>query len=290
MKRIIIFLLLLTVLFCFISCGRQPRDTRIDIVCTAYAQYDWVKELSKGAEDRFNITLLTSGGADIHSYQPTAEDMVIIDRCELIIYIGSNSDGWTADMINGDTDSLNMTEYLSKDGCEDEEHIWLSLGYAKEICNAIFDKLCWIDPDNRELYRENLKRYINELTVLDSEYRSVTENAELDTLIFADRFPFACMAKDYGLTCYALYDGCGAESEASFEKKINLVNKLDSLGLPCVIILENSSSQPAESIVSETRTKDQSILVMNSMQSSCEGSYIDIMKENLKTLKTALRG
>lgn len=114
------------------------------------------------------------------------------------------------------------------------------------------------------------------------------------TLLFADRFPFRYLVDDYGLTYYAAFSGYSAETEASFETVAFLAGKVDELSLPCVLTIEGATHQIAQTVVGNTSTKNQEILVLDSMQSvtaaDVEGgaTYLGIMEQNLETLKTAL--
>ena len=82
------------------------------------------------------------------------------------------------------------------------------------------------------------------------------------------RFPFRYLVDDYGLTYYAAFVGCSAETEASFETVSFLAKKVDELKLPCVLTIEGAKHQIAETIVKNTTEKDQKILTMDSMQST----------------------
>ena len=118
--------------------------------------------------------------------------------------------------------------------------------------------------------------------------------ASIHTLLFADRFPFRYLADDYGLTYYAAFSGCSAETEASFETVSFLAGKVDELSLPCVLTIEGATHNIAQTVVENANTKDQKILVLDSMQSVTASdveagvTYLAIMQQNLATLKTAL--
>ncbi len=90
--------------------------------------------------------------------------------------------------------------------------------------------------------------------------------ASKDTLLFGDRFPFRYLADDYGLSYYAAFAGCSAETEANFETIIFLAQKLDELNLPAVFMIKNSDRKIAQAVISNTEKKDQTILIMDSMQ------------------------
>lgn len=76
----------------------QQSDGKINIVCTVFPVYDWVMQITKGQEDIFNVTLLMDKGADLHNYQPTAQDIIAICESDVFIYIGGESDDWLYDV------------------------------------------------------------------------------------------------------------------------------------------------------------------------------------------------
>ena len=88
------------------GCGAQNvKDDRISIVCTTFPQYDWVREIIGEHEDRFDITYLLESGVDIHSYQPTAMDIAKITDCDLLIYLGGESEEWVEEVITQNANS-----------------------------------------------------------------------------------------------------------------------------------------------------------------------------------------
>ena len=99
---------------------------------------------------------------------------------------------------------------------------------------------------------------------------------------------------DYGLSYYAAFAGCSAESEASFETVSFLARKADEGKLPCVLTIEGAQHKIAETIVQNTAGKSQKILTMDSMQSTTAQdvargtTYLSLMEKNLDVLKEAL--
>lgn len=140
----------------------------------------------------------------------------------------------------------------------------------------------------------NLQRYTEKLSALDDEYDSAVEHSSRKVLLFADRFPFRYLTDDYGLKYYAAFSGCSAESEASFETVIFLAKKVDELSLPYVIMIDGTRHKIPQTVIANTKSKNQKLLVLDSMQSSTlkdiqEGkSYLSVMRQNLEVLKEAL--
>ena len=290
----------------------------VEVVATIFPIYDWIKEISKGSD--VNINLLLDSGVDLHSFQPAVDDMVKIAKCDVFVYVGGESDEWVEDslknVVNKNQVSINLLKILGDkvkseeivEGMEHEhehhehehehehesesdEHIWLSLRNAEIICKYIAEKLSELDENNKEIYSQNCSEYVKKLSELDSEYDEVIDKSMRKILLFADRFPFRYMADDYGLKYYAAFSGCSAETETSFETVMFLSNKVDELKLPYVLTIDGTKHKIAETVISNTKSKNQKILVLDSMQSTTlnnNTSYLAIMQKNLETLKTVL--
>mgnify|MGYP004732644575 FL=1 len=179
-------------------------------------------------------------------------------------------------------------------GEEKDEHVWLSLKNAKTLVGAIADALQELDPDNKDTYAANASAYIEKLSALDGAYQSAVDGAARKTVLFGDRFPFRYLVDDYGLSYYAAFAGCSAESEASFETVSFLAKKVDELKLPCVLTIEGAQHRLAETIIQNTAGKNQKVLTMDSMQSMTSEdvangtTYLSVMEQNLGVLKEAL--
>ena len=177
---------------------------------------------------------------------------------------------------------------------EKDEHVWLSLKNAEVLVNAISASLQELDPDNKATYAANSSAYIENLSALDGEYQAAVDAATYQTVLFGDRFPFRYLVDDYGLSYYAAFVGCSAETEASFETISFLAKKVDELKLPCVLTIEGAQHKIAETIVQNTTSKNQKVLTMDSMQSTTSKdvkngtTYLSVMEQNLSVLKEAL--
>lgn len=175
-----------------------------------------------------------------------------------------------------------------------DEHIWLSIKNSIELVNVLTDAICDIDSENTDIYRENAQNYINQLEQLDASYAQVVNDATNNIIVVADRFPYRYLVDDYGIEYCAAFDGCSSETNASFSTITFLATKLDENNLHYVITTENSTQDIAKSVISATTQKDQEILELNSMQTiSLDDinngvNYIDLMTQNLETLKLAL--
>ncbi len=371
MKKIVSILMCFLLLAALGGCGSQPRNAqtpepktepkKLKIVTTIFPIHDWTWEVLGGEAANAELTMLLRSGVDMHSYQPTADDLVKLSSCDVLIYVGGESDKWIEDArkeaVNQNMVALRLMDVLGdrlkheetiegmdahhhhdhdkddhrheehkheehkheehkheehkheehkheehgrdKEGHEHhdeyDEHIWLSLKNAQLCVDAIADALSRADAAHAQAYRDNAEVYRAKLSTVDKEYEAAVAAAPKKTLLFGDRFPFRYLVDDYGLKYYAAFPGCSAETEASFETIAFLSAKLDELKLPAVLTIEGGSRKVAETILYNTPTHDQKILVLDSMQSTVGDkaaygrNYLAVMRKNLDVLKEALQ-
>ncbi|MDE7365210.1 MAG: metal ABC transporter substrate-binding protein, partial [Ruminococcus sp.] len=131
---------------------------------------------------------------------------------------------------------------------------------------------------------------IDELKSLDSDFHELFENNS-QTLIFGDRFPFRYFVEDYNLDYYAAFTGCSADTDASFETITFLANKADELNTDTIFAIENSDCTVADAVIENTKSKSQSIAVLDSAQSVTNQqidsgvTYLSIMRKNYDVLQ-----
>ena len=195
---------------------------------------------------------------------------------------------------------LNFHEGMEEKEEEEEEgaldeHVWLSLKNAAVLTEAIEKALAEIDPENASLYEANLAAYLEKLSTLDAVYAGAVKEGAHDTLLFGDRFPFRYLTEDYGLKYYAAFSGCSAETEASFETILFLADKVDELGLSCILTIDGSDQKIAGTVAQTAKSGEPEILTLNSIQSITKEdmesgtTYLSVMEENLEVLKKALQ-
>ena len=318
MKKALAFLLSFALLVSCTAACAGAETKRINVVTTIFPIYDWVREVVKDDASHVNITLLLDNGVDLHSYQPTAQDILAISTADLFVYVGGESDEWVEDVLqsamNPDLKAISLVDAMEEDirmeeivegmehdhdhdhehGDEADEHVWLSLRNAGKLTKVIADTLSEIDPDHAEHYQANASAYTGKLADLDARYTETVNGSACQTVLFGDRFPFRYLADDYGLTYYAAFSGCSAESEASFQTIVFLAQKVDELGLPAVLTIEHPKTKIAETVVSTSQAKNARILSMDSMQGTTAAdiqagmTYLSAMEANLEVLKEAL--
>lgn len=328
-RYIVIFVVALSCIMMACSCGRKREDNKVNdddsikVVTTLYAPYDFVREI---AGDNVNLTMLLKPGEESHSYEPTPQDIIAIQECDLFIYNGGENDTWVDQVLESapDVRSLKMMDCVSKlreevvvegmydreheehhgghhehaeaDEHEEEheeydEHIWTSPVNAISIAEAIAKELVVLDEDNADIYRKNCDRYVSELKDVDSQFRQIVQNAKRNIVIFGDRFPLMYFVGEYGIDYYAAFPGCSAETEPSVGTMTFLIDRMKENKLPIVFKTELSNDNIARTISEETGAGVRTFYACHNVSADDfeRGfSYLDMMRENAVVLKEAL--
>ena len=259
-------------------------------------------------KDKANVTMLLPAGTETHSYEPTPQDIIAINKADLFIYTGEHMETWAYNIINSldeDIEILDVSKNIElgvieheENGEHDEEHtheydphIWTSPINAIQMCNNILEKLCEIDKENAEYYRKNAREYINELRGLDSRIRQIVANSKRNKIVSGSRFPFYYFVKEYGLEYIAAYDSCNTEAQPSAKVVSDIINVVKDEQIPVVYYEELSEPVIARTISNETGAK---MLLLHSAHTVSKDefetgiTYLDIMKNNIQNLKEGL--
>ncbi len=351
------------------SHSENGGKTDVKVVCSIFPIFDWTREIASGVEN-LEIILIQKNGSDLHSFKPSAKDLIEIEASDLFIFVGGESDIWIENinipsvkrlcLLDSDFPKIAETEHEPHEhfelhetykhhelselhgtfelrehfdssgdlhGSDDlheehefyeshlneaykyhelhdshgafgfDEHVWLSLKNAEIFVDSICRSLSEIVPEKSEIFAENAASCKTKLKSLDEKFsvlfEEINEKDEKPLFVFCDRFPFSYFARDYGLDCVSAFSGCSAESEASFERVMFLVEKLKSAENAFVFVLENSDRKLAETVIGNAGKSGLKIFELDSMQSVKESdikngaTYLSLAEKNYEVFEKA---
>lgn len=318
LKRLLSLLLTGAMLLGVLSGCSAPakQEEGLSVVATIFPQYDFARQVMGG---NGGLTMLLRPGQEVHSYEPTPQDIIAIQNCDLFIYVGGESDAWIEDVLEGmdtsdmvilslmdvvdplEEDTENVLENPEEHDHEEEgthlheeeydEHVWTSPKNAMLITQAICDALCEIDPDNAEQYQANTADYLTQLEELDRAFREVIGSAQRDTLFFGDRFPLLYFVREYGLNYYAAFPGCASETEPSAATVARLIDLVREEEAPVVYQIELSNGNIARSIADSSGARVETFYTCHNITRddfNAGETYLSLMRRNVDSLKEAL--
>ena len=312
----------------FVSCGtdeyRPSDDGVLKVVCTVFPALDFALSIIEGASEvsdgMIEIYLLGKAGQDMHSYEPTAEDILTISQADVFVHVGGESDKWVEATLRAANNQdlrvvsmMDVCQLLEEEmhtHAEDEscgldhdhdageepvydEHVWVSLRNASHIVEAMGREMIAAETDEslKTLFEKNIKSYQEKLAELDGRYTAAVRASAHKTVVIADRNPFAYLMNDYGLDCYAAFPGCSSETQASFATQIELIATVKEHALPYVFIIAGSAGTVAQTVSEQTGAGVLELLsgqVVTDADREAGMTYLTIAEKNLENLKKAL--
>ena len=308
--------LLLSVIALFAGCSEGSITTADNngttIVVTSPAAHALVRPLTQnyvedGGTSVVTVVPLYKPGQDIHSFEPTAKDIISLASADVVISTGS--EGWLEASLKASGNTVarvvSMMEVCDVTADPDhdhhshegdtcglmgsDEHVWLSVENAIDITHAIAEALRQVDGASGAVWTAHQDKACGELRALANEYTDMMTTATKRIVVVADRHPFSYLFRDLGVGCVAAFPGCSSETSASFETQTALIEAVRENGLAYIFVMEGSDAKVAGVVAGETGAE---ILTLNSLQIVPDYeniSYIETMKGNLQNLKKALQ-
>lgn len=199
-KTILLLGMLFIIAFGTTACGAvQEDDGRLHVVAAVFPLYDWAREIIGDAQD-VELTLLVNNGTDLHSYQPSASDLINISTCDVFLYVGGASDVWVEEalknVVNPDMQVINLMDVLGNRAVEEEivagmqhvheetdmhehdAHVQPEEGHAEENNHVAgsYDEHVWLSLNNAVLFVNHISTVLETVDGKNSElYRSNAE-------------------------------------------------------------------------------------------------------------------
>lgn len=325
-KTVLIILCVILAVGCILlqGCQRMPKEPEtepgsktatIQIVTTIFPLYDFARAVCRQGSTPIgaDITMLLAPGMETHSYEPTPQDIIRIQDCDLFLYIGGESDEWVEEILESmdqPVHAVRLMDYvdpLEEEGEEEDEydeHIWTSPVNAIKMLEAIRDEVCdLVNAKQTELGIESYQpiadmyagyadEYIGEIRELDQEFRELFAGVSNKTVFFGDRFPLLYFVKEYGLSYYAAFPGCYEGSEPSVADITGLVDEAKALSVSTIYYIELSNHQIADVIAESTGASTAMIHSCHNVSQedfNSGATYLDLMRGNLETFKATLK-
>ncbi|MCQ2482258.1 MAG: zinc ABC transporter substrate-binding protein [Clostridia bacterium] len=316
-KRIVKFVSLITVavvlLSALVACNSSERQSgftgdKLKVVCTVYSVYDFASNI---LGDEAEIKLIMTPGTDVHGFEPSSDDMRLMEDCDVIIYSGAGLEMWLDDVVKAldnksvklvdcsrNVDILDMEESVTElfENEEDEHHhhegnddphIWLSPKNACIEAETIYDQVSVLitDEDAKAGVRENYEEYKADLEQLVQDYDAVLGDLSGEKMIVSHE-AFGYLCHEYGIEQIAIDGLTSGESDARLVSQIIEYIRENNVS---VIFYEDLVNPDTAKIISEETGCELVPLRALGSLSEDEASggmdYLKAMRENLEALK-----
>ena len=254
--------------------------------------------------ERVTVTSVVPKGGEVHTFDPSPQDVVGLTQADLIVSNGLGLDEWLTALaadagaeapiveLGEDLD----VEYLEGDEHEGEAdaahavnpHLWLDVSNARAYVVKLANALAASDPVGAADYRANAGAYDAELADLDAWIReqiATVPPADRKLVSFHEAFPY--LARAYGLEIVGVVvDAPGQDPSAG--EIAALVDAIRAAGVTAVFGEAQFSDKLVQTIADETGATVETNLYNDSLGDAPADSYVGMMRWNVERIVAAL--
>ena len=295
MRHIYFTVLALITLLVAAGCSvqKESQSNEIIVAATFYPLYDLTKNIigDKGA-----VYSIVPAGSEPHDFESTPGDIRRLHDADAFITMGVEFAEFEDKLFASVPPSVIIIpagqDIQQLKANDDEEiiggmdpHIWLSPKNARKMAVNIMNGLVQVDPANSEYYLKNGQKVIDDLNVLDAEFKDGLTNCKKD-IILVGHNSFSYLAGDYGFKTLYL-GGLEPEEEPTPQQLAGLVKAAEENDIKYVFYEELVDPRVSKTIAQEVGAQT---MVLSPLEGTANpnDSYFTLMRQNLHNLEVAL--
>ncbi len=314
MKKIISLLLVIPMLLT-IGCSKGSKEKteventegKIKIYTSIYPLYDFAKKVGG---DKVDVTNLVPAGTEPHDWEISTNDIVNLEKANMLIYNGAGIENWTDKVINTldnkdivyvkTSEGLDIHKVAEEDSHSHEEdrhnhgsydpHTWLSIKNAKKEMENIKNALVKYDSENADYYEENYETYAKKFDELDKKYSDTLGSIEDKTIIVAHE-AFGYLCEEYDIEQVGI-EGLTPDSEPDPARMSQIIKFAKENNVKTIFFEELVSPKVAQTIANEIKAKTAVLNPLEGLteeQINNDEDYFTIMEQNLEALYESMK-
>jgi zinc transport system substrate-binding protein len=262
----------------------------------------------------FGTVTNIGAGRDPHDFEPSTQDMVRLQRSDLVVLQGADFEPWGDDVMarleadnvpvllatadielheggHDHGDEKSPEEEHADESHDDEHehgsydpHTWLDPVLFSEMVGHLTEKIATLDPSNAAVYQENAAALQVELAALNTEYADRLASCDLDKVI-TSHDAFGYLADRYGFKAHSIA-GLSTQDTPSVTTLAELRAEAVE-GIGAILLEENSITAYGETLARETGLQTLSLNPIAHIIPANE-TYLTLMRKNLDSFATAL--
>ena len=294
---------LLMVIGCSVLQKQQDIDKKLTVVATFYPLYDLTRSI---VGDKGTAYSIVPAGVEPHDYEPSPSDFEKLESADAFVTMGIEFEEFEQKLIDARNDVKVISasagipllkiragtdiEIAGTELNEDvhqgiDSHIWLSPVNAQKMVLNIMEGLIKADPANGDYYLERGQTLINDLKLLDSEFKGGLASCKKE-IILVNHNAFSYLARDYGFRTIEI-SGLEPEAEPTPRQLAELIDQAKKNNLKYVFYEELVDPRIAELIAREVGAQT---LKLDPLEGTTDSSatYLSLMQGNLRNVEVAL--
>ncbi len=274
--------------------GQPATPQKVTAVTTLTVLADLIEQVGG---DKVQVKALVPPGGEVHTYQPTPNDIKAVAQAGIVFYNGAHLEEWIDGTIRsaGKQDlpivvlSQGLPTIVEADN-RPNPHLWLDVANAKAYVEKIRDALANVDGANAAYYSDRARAYLAQLDELDAWIQTEVDKiprARRKLVTFHDAFPY--FARRYGFSLQGVVVSSPGK-EPSARELTDLARRIKREEVPAVFAESQFNPKAMEVLAQATGVRVVTTLYTDSLSSGLEANtYITLMKHDVSQIVKALR-
>jgi len=271
-------------------------DDKMKVAASFSILGDMVKQVG---DDRIDVVTFVGPNGDAHVYEPTPADAKALSESKILFINGLGLEGWMTRLENSSgfkgkvvtaSTGVNPRKMVEDEKTITDPHAWQSLANGKIYAANIRDALIAADPAGKATYEANAKKFIDGMTAMEANVKAAVAKMPPERRkIITTHDAFGYFGSAYGMEFIAP-EGVSTESEASAQDVAKIITQIKKEHIPAVFLENVTDSRLLDQIASETGAKIGGTLYSDALSppDGPAGTYLDMFRNNIDTLSTAL--
>jgi manganese transport system substrate-binding protein len=251
------------------------------------------------AGDRLQVKSITKPGAEIHGYEPSPRDLERASGADLIVENGLGLELWARRFVQsaGDVPTVTLTDGMQPLLIEGDmyagkpnPHAWMSPLRAQGYVDQLVDAFSDLDPEGAQIYRDNGKRYKQQLENLDAELRDLLAVIPpKQRVLVSCEGAFSYLAQDYGFDEAYLWP-VNAESQITPRRMARLIERVKRDQVPAVFCETTVSDKAQREVARASGARFGGSFYVDSLskRNGPAPTLLDLQRHNVKLLRQGL--
>ncbi|MBM4428562.1 MAG: manganese transporter [Chloroflexi bacterium] len=308
MKKIVLAVLTLSLLLsaCATETGSNTTNGKLNIITTTGMIADIVKNV--GGE-HVEVNSLMGPGVDPHLYKASEGDIRRLQEAKLIFYNGLHLEAQLGEVLEKMND-FNITTVAVADEIDPaallahpeyensyDPHIWFDVTLWMQAVRRVQETLSETDPAHQSAYEANASAYLAQLEELHQYVLSQAETVPAEKrVIITAHDAFSYFGRAYGFEVRGL-QGISTESQAGTADVQALAEFIVEQQIPAIFVESSVPQRNVEAVQAAVQSQGFDVQIGGSLFSDAmgsegtpEGTYIGMVRHNIDTIVTALKG
>ena len=286
--------------FFFAGCTKEATShDKPSVITTTYAIFDAARYI--GGND-IDISMLIPPGREIHTFEPTPQDIIKIKNANLVLYNGAGLEPWS-EKFNFGSKGVDLSRYVQLKKFEKhhhhhhghalhsdyDPHYWLDFDNMKKVAEVIAKRFSELEPSKKQFFMQRAKEYEKMLAKLDKSYRKSLRNCKKEEL-FVNHNAYSYLASRYGFEVHSLV-GLSPDAQPDPKTVQNLLDEIKKERVRFIFYEPFENSAVLNSIAKDAGVKTLPLQPLGNITANEAKKglgYKEIMLENLHKIARGL--